>query len=169
MTDINEVDLWNEIRNKNQSIDIFRNDLNFELNNIKIKQRVVKNNLDAINNTRFLNPTLSQEQLDNERILLEENVILNIQIENHKNNVKILRNSIVEKRSNINQSINILQESVIDNIPITIPSSTLTTDNFIIFGNLDVCGNVKIYSDLLPQTNNLSIGSDLNPFENLYL
>jgi hypothetical protein len=169
MTDINEVDLWNEIRNKNQSIDIFRNDLNFELNNIKIKQRTVKNNLDAINNTRFLNPTLSQEQLDNERILLEENVILNIQIENHKNNVKNLRNSIVEKRSNITQSINILQENVIDNLPITIPSSTLTTDNFIIFDNLDVCGNVNVYSDFLPKINNLSIGSNLNSFENLYL
>ncbi|ULY68550.1 DUF2793 domain-containing protein [Chlorella virus XW01] len=168
MGDINLTDLWSSIRDKNTSITTLRTNLTNEIISVNNKQNQIKANINLINNIRTIklanNEELNSSELETEKNLLEQNVILNNQINVHKNNIQIYRTTIAEKRNDINQTINILENNAIEDSPLLpTPQSTFITDNLMvrnyvnISGNLDISGNINFKGTLLQNG---------NPFQN---
>ena len=161
-------DLWSSIRDKNTSITTLRTNLTNDIVSVNNKQNQIKANINLINNIRTIklanNEELNSSELETEKNLLEQNVILNNQINVHKNNIQIYRTTIAEKRNDINQTINILENNAIEDSPLLPTSqSTFITDNLMVHnyvnisGNLDICGNINFKGTLLQNG---------NPFQN---
>jgi hypothetical protein len=187
MSNFTELDVWNDIREKNISINTLRNTILNDRNTLINKQNQIADNLKTINDLRNLklanNQELTEQELENERLILEQNAILNLEINSIRNNINLSRVGIIDKNNIITQNLNTLESNVIDNIPIVnLPQSTFKTDNIIVENNLDVCGNINfnnkfiinndivLKSDMIPEIGDLySIGSPSKPIKHLYL
>ncbi|ULY68549.1 DUF2793 domain-containing protein [Chlorella virus XW01] len=167
MTSIDSTELWTLIRDRNITITTLRTLLNTEINNLYTKQDTVNANLKNINDVRSQklanNEELNALELATEKFLLEQNAILNNEINVHKNNIRVYRVGIADKRNSNNETIAVLESIAVDDLPdITIPQSTFTTNNLIvdndtnIKGDLDISGNAVIFGTITEGTQLLS-------------
>jgi hypothetical protein len=150
MSNLNQLDVWTDIKEKNISINTLRNTILNDRNTLINKQIEIDNLLKMINDKRNEKLNNSQE-FTTEELQIEEQQwvsvnLLQSEIDNLNNNIKQIRTSIIEKTNIVNQNINLLQENVVSNLPITsIKQATLKTENIDVNGDINIKG--FIYKD----------------------
>jgi hypothetical protein len=170
----NNVIAWEQVRDKNTTVNTFRASLSNETGSLLSKKRLQAQYTTMINTTRnqklLANEPFTEEELQNERDLLEQIETLKAEIITHISNIREIKTVIKNEESEVRDIVSTIADNVLVDRPIaSIQPNTLAVNGInarndvSITGNLNVSGRVNINNNFIYDGSNILINTNILP------